>query len=240
MSEKLTKHCESLYVGAVTVLLLSTLCFQPTAYAQPFPFGPGPGPHGPAFRPHAPRVMYPRPGFRIKVLPREYLSLQVGALTYFFLDGIFYRPGVDGYVVVPAPMGARIITLPGGAVCVSGGDTVYYSYAGVYYQKVDGGYMVVTNPKAEIQTAAQTATEPRSEPDPVIAREGDHVRVTAASLNVRSGPGKDHKVLYQVRRGDLLKVQASNSDWYYVLLGDGSLGWVMIKYTTQVASEPVG
>ncbi|WP_462324941.1 DUF6515 family protein [Desulfoplanes sp.] len=240
MSEKLTKHSESLCVGAVTFLLLSALVFPSPSYARPFPGGPGPGPRGPAFRPHAPRVIYPRPGFRIKVLPREYLTLQVGALTYFFLDGIFYRPGVDGYMVVPAPMGARIITLPANAVIVSGGDTLYYSYAGVYYQKVDGGYMVVTKPETTVQTAVQTTTDPRSEPDPVSAREGDQVRVTAASLNVRSGPGKEHKVLCQVRRGDLLKVQASNSDWYYVLLGDGSLGWVMIKYTTKVASEAVG
>jgi len=229
------KHGTSRSVRAVVFLLLATLALPHLGQARP----PGPKPRQPAVRHHRHAPVYPKPGFHIRVLPQAYLALQVGALTYFFLDGIFYRPGVDGYVVVPAPVGARVTTLPANATSIIVGDTVYYTFAGVYYQKVDGGYMVVPKPDSVVlQTAAQTTTPIK--PDSTMAREGDQVRVTAAALNVRSGPGTKHPIICQVRRGDLLRVQAANSNWYYVLLEDGTVGWVMIKYTTRVAAQPVG
>jgi len=224
MPKKLITYCESLYIGAVALFLLWAMVFPSHASAQPF----GARPRDPAFRAHAPRGSYPHPGFRINVLPRHYRTLHLGPLTYFFMEGVFYRPDIDGYVVVPAPVGARITTLPAEAVRVTTDDITCYTYAGVYYQKVSGGYMVVAKPGTQ------------SKPDAAIAWEGDQVRVTAAVLNVRSGPGKKHTVVRQVNRGDLLVVQASSSDWYYVQLGDTSFGWVMIKYTTQVKSQPVG
>lgn len=222
-------------VRALVFVLLASLVLPNLVQAQPFR-----KPHKPGFKRHGPAPVYPRPGFRIHVLPRAYLALQVGALTYFFLDGIFYRPDVNGYVVVPAPVGATVTTLPANATYFTHNGTVYYTYAGVYYQKVDGGYMVVAKPQGTIETVVQTTTTTTVKDDSAIAREGDLVRVTATALNVRSGPGKKHDIVTQVRRGDLLRVQAANTQWYYVLLEDGSLGWVMIKYTTRVAAQPVG
>ncbi|GAU09889.1 DUF6515 family protein [Desulfoplanes formicivorans] len=233
MSATKPKQDISRSVRALVFVLLASLALPSLVQAQPFP-----GPHKHGFKHHGPAPVYPRPGFRIHVLPRAYLTLQVGALTYFFLDGIFYRPDVNGYVVVPAPVGARVTTLPANATYFTHGDTIYYTYAGVYYQKVDGGYMVVAKPEGTLETVVQATTTVRD--DPVIAREGDLVRVTATALNVRSGPGKKHDIVSQVRRGDLLRVQAANDHWYYVLLKDGTPGWVMIKYTTRVAAQPVG
>ena len=42
-----------------------------------------------------------------------------GALLFLFLDGIFFRPGPRGYVVVPAPVGAVVPVLPSSAVLVT-------------------------------------------------------------------------------------------------------------------------
>lgn len=221
------KHSESLYVSAVALFLLWAMIFSP-ANAGAQPFAPQPRTPNASERHHGHRRAYPKPGVRIKVLPRAYRTLHLGPLTYFFMEGVFYRPDIDGYVVVPAPVGARVTVLPAEAIPVTADGITYYTYAGVYYQKVSEGYMVVAKPGTQ------------TPPDAAIAWEGDQIRVTAAVLNVRSGPGKNHTVLRQVKRGDLLVVQASSSDWYYVQLGDKSFGWVMIKYTTQVKSQPVG
>ena len=219
------KHYESLYVAAVAFFFLWTLVFSPNADAQPF----GPRQHTPhAFRAQGPGGFYPRPGLRINVLPKEYLTLHIGALTYFFLQGAFYRPILDGYVVVPAPLGARIPSLPAGAVHVRSGDLTGYTYAGVYYQKMRDGYVVVE--KLGNQEPIRTAT----------AWEGDQLRVTAKILNVRSGPGKNHPVIGQVNEGDLLFVRSPGSDWYYVQLPDKSFGWVMAVYTSRVYPKAMG
>lgn len=152
----------------------------------------------------------------------------MGPLKYFFLDGIFYRPGPGGYVVVSAPVGAVIRSLPAAAVMVTIGAITYHTYAGIYYQEVPEGYRVVEQPVKA------------SKPDATVAWEGDRICVTAALLNVRSGPGREHPVIRQVKEGDLLVFQSSSSDWYYVKLQDQSFGWVMVKYTTLVKPKAKG
>jgi len=225
MSKKLMKHCESLYACAMAVFLLGAMVFPPHADAQR-----GGRPNGPAFDHHnGHRGLYPRPGFRIPVLPREYRILHFGPLTYFFLEGVFYRPAPSGYVVVPAPVGARVVSLPDGAVYETKGDISCYTYAGVYYQKVSDGYMVIATPD----------TSP-SKPEAAIAQEEDQIRVTAEVLNVRSGPGKEHSVIGQVHENDLLVVRSWDAGWYYVQLPDSSFGWVMADYTALVHPKAMG
>lgn len=175
-----------------------------------------------------PRVIYPRPGHHVKDLPWGHRTVKVGPRNYFFLKGVFYQNGSGGYVVVAAPIGARILSLPAASVSLTIGAITYWTYAGVYYQKVPDGYRVVTQP---VQPAA---------PDAAIAWEGDQIRVQAALLNVRSGPGKEHPVVNVVNQGDLLVVRSSGSDWYYVKLVDNSFGWVMVKHTVMVEPEPMG
>ena len=174
------------------------------------------------------RMFYPRPGHHVKTLPHGHRALSVGPRHYHFHEGVFYRPGPGGFVVVAAPIGARIHALPAAAVMVTIGAIAYWTYAGVYYQEVPDGYMVVTRPVKPVT------------PDAVIAWEGDQIRVTTALLNVRSGPGREHPVVRQVKRNDLLTVRSSSTDWYYVKLPDGSVGWVMVKYTTLVKPKAVG
>jgi uncharacterized protein YgiM (DUF1202 family) len=64
------------------------------------------------------------------------------------------------------------------------------------------------------------------------------VIVTAAELNLRSGPGMDRAVLGQVRKGDVLAVIDSVPSWLYIRKADGRYGWVMDRYTKP--SGPVG
>jgi uncharacterized protein YgiM (DUF1202 family) len=64
------------------------------------------------------------------------------------------------------------------------------------------------------------------------------VIVTAAELNLRSGPGLDRSVVGQVRKGDVLGVIDSIPNWFYVRNADGRYGWVMDSYTKP--SRPVG
>jgi len=174
------------------------------------------------------RVIYPRPGHHVKALTWGHRTVKVGPRNYFFLKGVFYQNGSGGYVVVAAPIGARILSLPAASISLTIGTITYWTYAGVYYQKVPDGYLVVTQP---VQPAA---------PDAAIAWEGDQVRVQAAFLNVRSGPGKEHPVVSVVNQGDLLVVRSSSSDWYYAKLADNSFGWVMVNYTVMVEPKPMG
>jgi uncharacterized protein YgiM (DUF1202 family) len=64
------------------------------------------------------------------------------------------------------------------------------------------------------------------------------VIVTAAELNLRSGPGLDRAVVGRVRKGDILGVIDSIPSWFYVRNANGRYGWVMDRYTKP--SGPVG
>jgi uncharacterized protein YgiM (DUF1202 family) len=64
------------------------------------------------------------------------------------------------------------------------------------------------------------------------------VLVTAAELNVRSGPGVDRAIIDRVRKGDVLAVIDSIPDWFYIRSADGRYGWVMDRYTRP--AQPVG
>ena len=71
-----------------------------------------------------------------------------------------------------------------------------------------------------------------------LKAEFGQVIVTAAELNVRSGPGLDRAVVRRVRKGDVLAVIDSIPSWFYVRAADGRYGWVMDRYTKP--AQPVG
>jgi hypothetical protein len=118
--------------------------------------------------------------------------------------------------------------LPAAEILVTIGAMTYYTYADVYYQKIPEGYMVVLPP---VKPAL---------PGAAIAWEGDQIQMSVPILNVRPGPGTEHPVIKEVHQGDILVVQSSSSDWYYVKLLDNSFGWVMVKFTTLVEPKGVG
>ncbi|SHF75846.1 hypothetical protein SAMN04487965_2629 [Microbulbifer donghaiensis] len=104
----------------------------------------------PGYHAHKPRW---RPthyhyGYRWRHLPSSFVSISVGALSFFYSDGIFYRPASHGYVVASAPVGAVVHALPASAVTVVFGGLEYYVVYDTYYlwDGPRGAYRVVTNP----------------------------------------------------------------------------------------------
>jgi uncharacterized protein YgiM (DUF1202 family) len=148
----------------------------------------------------------------VRKLPRGHKTVVVKNRTYHYHGGNFYRKKGPNFVVVGAPVGAVVVSLPTGHTRVVMGTGTYFYFGGVYYQSVSTGYVVV-NPPIQI-------------PNKVV--------VTAAVLNVRSGPGVGYGVIRTVSNGSVLIVTEANASagWYYVQFPDGSHGWIMQRFTT--------
>jgi hypothetical protein len=82
----------------------------------------------------------------VRMVPRPYCGVIVTGLTYYYHQGMFYRPGPSGYVIVRAPLGAVVPDLPPACQTVYINDETYYTYDTAYYTKAPGGYAVVTQP----------------------------------------------------------------------------------------------
>lgn len=152
-------------------------------------------------------------------------SILFGSLIYFFLEGIFYREVPTGYIVTPAPIGARIPVLPPAAALVTIGGKPYYTYSGIYYQRMKEGYVVVQQPDVS-----------------VIKNRNENQRITVIvpTLNVRSGPGQENPVTEEVEEGEVLVVEKMQNTWCLVRLKNGHLGWVMSRYTTPLQLKSQG
>nr|WP_321400512.1 DUF6515 family protein [uncultured Desulfobacter sp.] len=200
--------------------LLFLVCFVlTTILPAPVLAGPGQKPghwdgydskHGPAF------THVPSGGQKVRH----------GGDDYFFHRGRFYRHEPKGYFWVRPPIGIIAYSLPAAAITVLIGGLTYYMYDDVYYRRVPAGYQVV-------QVPTQTTiihTPPAAPVNP--GNSGAQVVVTAKILNVRSGPGMNHGVLTQTYMGNVLIVQGSSADWYYVRLPDNTYGWVMKSLVT--------
>lgn len=123
------------------VILLTSLFIQPEASAQRRGGGFG-----------------RNRGARVTESPRAYYPVIAGGHRYFYRDGFFYRGGRRGYMMSPAPIGARIRVLPFGFLSFSIGAMPYYYYGGAYYQYVpdQSCYVVVPKPSG---APASTASD---------------------------------------------------------------------------------
>jgi hypothetical protein len=86
-------------------------------------------------------------GLRCDALPLGFLTLRVGAVPYYYSDGIYYQPASGGYVEVYPPAGAVIPQPPDGTIEILA-DVVTYYYAGgaFYVQQPDGAYAIAPTP----------------------------------------------------------------------------------------------
>lgn len=153
-----------------------------------------------------------------------------GGQRYFYYGGTFYRhrQWPPGYVVVRPPVGAIVGALAFGFTTLVIGGLPYYYYGGVYYRRVPTGYVVVEPPSgAVVPQEPPAAIHP---PDTASER----VSVTAANLNVRSGPGMNHPVVDQVSQGNILVIHGNAPGWLYVQLPSGKFGWVSEEFTAPV------
>ena len=101
-------------------------------------------------------------GYRINILPRSYIRINVGGYPYFYYSGVYYRNYGGSYVVVGAPIGAVVRTLPLGFIAFTVGLSTYYYVNNTYYawSEPEQGYMVVEKPEGAEQ-AVNDATSGR-------------------------------------------------------------------------------
>jgi hypothetical protein len=176
----------------------------------------------------------PQYGSFVGRLPPKHRNLMVNRTKYFFDSGIFYRNAPGGYVIVRAPMGAILASVPVGSVTFALGGIPYWYYGGVYYRRVPSGYIVVDAPPNAV--IAQESYD-RVDIEPAV---GERVSITAQSLNVRSGPGRNHTVIAHLQYGTILVVRGYAPGWLYVELPHGRFGWIMRKFTSFTSPSPSG
>lgn len=119
------------------VTAFAVLSLMPAAFAAPggpemwhghgHDHGPGPG-----------------PGFHYDHLPPGVETVLIAGLTYYVLNGIFYRPDQEGYVVVDNP--DNIETTNTMTVLDVNGERFYVKDGRYYRHTVEGDYIEVPRP----------------------------------------------------------------------------------------------
>jgi hypothetical protein len=71
-------------------------------------------------------------------------------------------------------------------------------------------------------------------PTIAFAQGEGRVRITATSLNVRSGPGTDFEVLASVKKDEIVVLLRESPGWVQIQLESGTIGWVSDKYVEKV------
>ena len=86
-------------------------------------------------------------------------------------------------------------------------------------------------------TNEKSPAEGSSEPADAVPE----VRITAASVERRDGPGPYNAVIGSLQQGDTITVVGRNFDssWYYVQLSDTLYGWIPVNGTEAVSSFSV-
>lgn len=159
------------------------------------------------------------------------------AMSFVFTEGdalAFRRPyrgggrhqgPSHGHVFARLPIGYTILWITG---------MEYFYHRGIYYQRVPAGYAVVPVPVGT--TVVQGPPVVIQAPEFKTAT----AAVTAAALNVRSGPSASSSVIDRVYQGNVLIIYGNAPNWLYVKLPNGHFGWVMAKFTTQLPPSPSG
>lgn len=90
---------------------------------------------------------YPPVGYVTRVLPRGHRVVSHRRHSYYFYDGIWYRPSGVNFSVVLPPIGLVVSTLPRYYSTVWVGSMPYYYAAGTYYTwRPERRAYVVTEP----------------------------------------------------------------------------------------------
>lgn len=77
---------------------------------------------------------YPPRGYAVGVLPRGYVTVRYRTGPYYYNQGIWYRPGASGFVVVRPAIGLFVPVLPAFYSTVWWGGAPYYYADDVYYR----------------------------------------------------------------------------------------------------------
>ena len=79
----------------------------------------------------------------LRVLPHGGVAISVGGFSFYYSEGMYYKPCHGEYVIVPPPVGACVPSLPPGCDTVFIQGAPYYQNDGVYYKQAPDGYTVV-------------------------------------------------------------------------------------------------
>jgi len=221
-------------IFACTALMPDTLSYAARRQQPPRPAVRQQQPPRPVVRHQPPRpvVRYHSRSYISPFLPLGFTLLTIAGLEYYYNQGRYYRHIKNRYVVERPPVGAIIVDLPVGHVTFWAGGIQYYYYGNAYYKKAPGGYIVVappydasSNPPVDYQSAS-----------PAISQ----VKVMPPMLNVRSGPGTNHEITFQVPQGRILEIHGTAPEWLFVKLSSGEFGWVMERFTvSESVPKPV-
>ena len=106
---------------------------------------PPPGPKVIIPLPPGPKVIIPAPapppapspkfGMQMGALPNGYFSFDIGRSSYYYYNGIYYRPYGTGFMVITPPMGAIVYQLPPSAAPTQIDGEKYYESNGTYYKE---------------------------------------------------------------------------------------------------------
>ena len=80
---------------------------------------------------------YPPRGYAVGALPRGYVTARYGSTPYYYHQGIWYRPGGAGFVVVRPRVGLFVPILPSFYTTLWFGGVPYYYADDVYYRYRD-------------------------------------------------------------------------------------------------------
>jgi curli biogenesis system outer membrane secretion channel CsgG len=100
--------------------------------------------------------------------------------------------------------------------------------------------VVAKTPPDSYRVAPVTAQKETPKTTPPKVTSPPPLRTTQVAwdvVNLREGPGKDHKVIRSVKKGTSLKILEVNGDWLRVRLEDGTTAWVS-KSATSEAPKP--
>jgi lysozyme len=164
---------------------------------------------------------------------RDNAPTQPAELEYFHRYPLWIANYGTSQPLVPAPWTANEWLF---WQYTDSGDGFYY---GVESFEIDLNYF-----NGDAQAFANRFNVPVPEdPTPPPDPSGDRYRVTAGTLNVRSGPGTNYPVIGRMVKNDIVEALASNPDgsWLRVRrLTDGLMGWVSAAYLQKISTPPSG
>jgi hypothetical protein len=91
-----------------------------------------------------------------------------------------------------------------------------------------------TAPVAEPETPGETISVLADVPEAPIGM----ARVTASSLNIRSGPSTSDSIVASVRRNQRVTVLGRNGEWARIRVASGEPGWVAARYLREERGCP--
>jgi len=101
----------------------------------------------------------------------------------------------------------------------------YYSCSGIFYKQVPEGYVVISQPVKQVSTEVGI---------------GQELLVQVNLLNIRSGPSLKFEPVGQLKKHQIVRVEALSSDWALIRFGDNMTGWIKTEYTSAIESGAKG